>query len=225
MAVGELGLVDTDLDAVDRRCRGALRREVERERERPRVGRSRLRRSVAVPLSVLILGVLGAVGYAALSGSTSSAGIECHLDDSLKGSGTITHLDGRPAIDACAQLWAQGHVNEAVRSAPATLHACVERDGGGAIHVFASRDPSICDRVGCARTSSPAPTPPSAATDHRCAGRHAVRGPRAARDRVRSPARRTSARWCAAARSRSRSGSREALGLRMDAHPWVPYTG
>jgi hypothetical protein len=150
IAMRDVGLQDPDLDAVDARCGAALRNEFERERRRtrPRL-RRHVRRAVVVPLSLMLVAALGAAGYAALtSSSTASAGIECHLGSTLDSSGTITHLDGRPATETCRQLYATGAAAAGAQAAPAPLHACVQGDGRGAIHVFASRDSGICARVG-----------------------------------------------------------------------------
>jgi hypothetical protein len=146
VAVRDPGLIDRPTSALDAHCRRALQEEYERERRRIRRRvHPRVRRSVVVPLGVLLACGLGAVGYAALTtSSTPSAGIECHLD----GSGTVTHLDGRSASKICAQLWPQSDVVDGVRVPPGPLHACVAKDGSGAIHVFASADVDICSRIG-----------------------------------------------------------------------------
>ncbi len=150
IGVAHLGLGAPPLAAVDARCRSALQHEFEREHrgQRPRV-RRRIRRTLVLPLSLLLVGVFGVVGYATLSSSsTASDGIDCHLDASVDGSGTIVGLDGRSATATCAQLWADGAIGHGVSAPPAPLHACVARDGSGAIHVFASTDVGICARVG-----------------------------------------------------------------------------
>ena len=149
IAVRDLGLADESTSAVDGHCRRVLRQEFEREHSGILPRFRRARRSVVVSLGVLLACGLGAASYAALStSSTLSSGIECHLDGNLHGSGTVTHLDGRSASESCAQLWAQGDVADGVRVPPGPLHACVSRDGGGAIHVFAGADVGICSRVG-----------------------------------------------------------------------------
>jgi hypothetical protein len=102
-----------------------------------------------VPLSIGLVAAAGAGGYAAITNtSTSSAGIDCHLGTTLDGSGAVTHLDGRPATETCAALWAAGAMTPGARRAPAPLHACVDASGRGAIHVFASNDADICAGLG-----------------------------------------------------------------------------
>lgn len=153
-----------DLDGVQpppadarERGRAALMREIASERtagaqraRRSRSGRLRGPRRLALAIAVpLILLMLGAAGYAALSSSSSrlSDGVDCHLDHRLNGSGTIRGLDGRPATAICAAAWRQGAVEDGTHRAPA-LQACVDPAARGAIHVFASSDPRFCATVG-----------------------------------------------------------------------------
>jgi hypothetical protein len=151
VGLGEAGHAD-----VDASCRRALEREINRERRAPRRrvgGRVPLR--VVLPIAALLTAGVGAAGYAALSSPEKlSAGIECHEDASLHGSGAIVGVDGRSATATCAALWADGTLGRNARAAPAPLHACVDPDGGGAIHVFASADAGICERVGLAESPS-----------------------------------------------------------------------
>jgi hypothetical protein len=152
VALRDVGMDEPRHDEVDARVRAALAQEIDREQRGP--GRRRwLRRRppmrVALPLAVLLTGGLGAVGYAALSSPARlSSGIECHEDTSLGGSGAIVGVDGRSAIDTCAALWADGKLGRGTTAAPARLHACVDPNGGGAVHVFASADAGICGEVG-----------------------------------------------------------------------------
>jgi hypothetical protein len=150
IALRDLGISPPPMRALERRCRAALQREIDREQ---RVGRRRRfpghRRRLTVALSiVVVVGATGA-GYAALSGTSElSAGIDCHAGATLNGGGTITQIDGRPATQVCAQLWAQGAVVDGVQVAPGPLLACVASTGSGAIHVFASSSADVCARLG-----------------------------------------------------------------------------
>jgi hypothetical protein len=149
-------------EKVEARCRVALQLEIERERDRRR-DRRHLRRTVVVPLAAVLVAGAGAVGYAALTpSSTSSAGIECHTGTTLDSSGTITSLDGQAATASCARLWTRGLVSDGAKAPPAALHACVQNDGQGAIHVFASDDPTVCSKAGL-RDDPAAGTDPDAA--------------------------------------------------------------
>jgi hypothetical protein len=149
LAVRDLGLGDQVLTTVQPRCAAALQREIQRERRRGGQSVRRRRRTIVVPLSVGLVAAAGAAGYATMTSTgTSSAGIDCHLAATLDGGGTATHLDGRPATETCADLWASGAIAEGARRAPAPLHACVDASGSGAIHVFASHDAGICAGVG-----------------------------------------------------------------------------
>lgn len=148
-ALRDLGVTRPQRQRLDERCRGALQHEIDRELRRGRRRGSSRRRGVTVALSMAALGLVGGVGYAALSTPNKlSAGIDCHADAALGGSGTITALDGRPATQVCAQLWARGAVSDAASTPPAPLHACVDPNGGNAIHVFPSPDPAVCTRMG-----------------------------------------------------------------------------
>lgn len=150
IALRDLGQQDTGIDRVDLRCRALLQREIDRELAPSSSWARRFRlRALALPASLLMAVGVGAAGYAALStGASPDAGLECHLDGQLGGSGTITHLDGRSATSTCSQLWRQGAVDPRAHNAPGPLQACVARGGGGAVHVFASPTPAICAQLG-----------------------------------------------------------------------------
>jgi hypothetical protein len=164
VALGDIGLAPYPEHAIEARGRTALLREIGREQRRERKAIWRWGRPRGVKLAVSVAAVLAAAGgaYAALSSSSQlSAGIDCHSDAALNGSGTFIPIDGRRATELCAGLWAQG-VLGATHVPPAPLYACVDPNGGGAIHVFASTDPSICTRVGL-REDPQAGTSPAAA--------------------------------------------------------------
>jgi hypothetical protein len=149
VALRDVGASSPPDGRLDERCRAALQREIDREQRRGRGRRSYHRRGVMVALSMAALSLVGGVGYAALSSPNQmSAGIDCHADAALSGSGTITAVDGRAATQACAQLWAQGAVSDGSHAPPAPLHACVDPNGGNAIHVFPSAQSDVCARVG-----------------------------------------------------------------------------
>ncbi len=139
------------------RGRTALLQQIAGEPGATRPGRPRMRGAGArrgsrrillltsVPLLVL---VLGAVGFAAFSTSSSvlSAGVGCHLDHRLDGDVAIFGLDGRAATAICASAWRRGQVVDGVHHAP-PLQACVDRGARGPIHVFTGSDPQVCARV------------------------------------------------------------------------------
>ena len=150
IALRDLGISPPSINALERRCRTALQKEIDRPQRTGRRRRfSSQRRGLTVALSmVAVVGAAGA-GYAALSGSSQlSAGIECHAGATLASSGTIAQINGQPAARVCAQLWSQGVIVDGAHAAPGPLHACVAHDGIGAIHVFASSSPDVCVRVG-----------------------------------------------------------------------------
>jgi hypothetical protein len=150
LALRDLGISPVPMSVLERGCRAAVQKEIDRQQ---RTGRRRRfsgrRRGLTVVVSMAaVVGAAGA-GYAALSGTSElSAGIDCHAGATLDGSGTIAQIDGRPATQVCAQLWANGAVEDGAHSAPGTLHACVNPDASGAIHVFASSRPDVCASVG-----------------------------------------------------------------------------
>lgn len=153
-AAGDLGLDEPDLNRVTATVSAALEQEYQAGSGRSDVPRGagkwqRRRRYVLAAFVALIVGGGAAVGYAALTGSsTASDGIGCYAGDEIGGSATIVGLDGQRATKTCADLWAAGEVVAGSNRAPAPLHACVSGDGGGPISVLASADAAICDRVG-----------------------------------------------------------------------------
>lgn len=153
-AAGDLGLDEPDVNRVTATVSAALEREFQahggRGNSPRRTGKwQRPRRYVIAAFVALVVGGGAAVGYAALSGSsTASDGIGCYTGVEIGGSATVVGLDGRRATKTCGELWAAGEVVAGTDRAPAPLHACVSGDGGGPIRVLASTDPSICDRVG-----------------------------------------------------------------------------
>jgi hypothetical protein len=160
VGLGDLGTVEADAAQTRERGRAALLREVARERaaaeQRPRRRRAcrprrRLVLALGVPLTVL---ALGAIGYAAFwtSSSVLSAGVVCHSDQRLDGSGAIFGLDGRRATAICAEAWRRGEVDETTHRIP-PLRACIDPAVRGPIHVFATADPHYCER----RKLTPAP--------------------------------------------------------------------
>jgi hypothetical protein len=151
LALRDLGLPEPRHEQVDARVRAVLDREIRREQRSSgrRFARRRLPLRVALPVAALLMGSLGAVAYATLSNPERlSAGIECHDNGKLDGGGAIVGVDGRAATDTCAALWASGTMDPGATAAPAPLHACVDPKGGNAIHVFASADSGVCERVG-----------------------------------------------------------------------------
>jgi hypothetical protein len=146
----ELGLDQQRLDAVDRSSRAALEREFARDNRRSgRLPRRRWRGTTALVGAVLVAGI-AATGYAALSGSSSTAsdGIGCYDGARLNSNVAIVSLDGRAATKTCAELWENGDMGDGARQAPAPLHACVSSEGDGPIAVLPSASPEICERVG-----------------------------------------------------------------------------
>jgi hypothetical protein len=155
-ALRDLGVNAVREDELDRRCRSALQREIDLEHRagrRVRSGRRRGvlpgRRGLIVALTAATLAAGGGAGYAALSNpAESSAGVDCQSDATAGGNGTIVPVDGRPATEICAQLWAKGVVGDGARIAPAPLHACVNPSGSDAIHVVPSAQADACARIG-----------------------------------------------------------------------------
>jgi hypothetical protein len=151
VALRDAGLDEPRHAEIDARCRAAIQREIRREQRSGRSGAARRRvpPRLAIALTALVTGSIGAVAYATLSSPEKlSAGIECHVDGSLDGGGAVISAGGRSPVEACRQLWADGTLDARAHAAPAQLRACVDPKGGGAIHVFPSADPAACDRVG-----------------------------------------------------------------------------
>lgn len=157
LALGDAGLEPFPAEAIAARARSEIERELDCQRELERDNqvhrapvRRRRRRRPGLRVAVVVVALMAAGGgaYAALSGSSQlSAGIDCHPGATLAGGGTIVAVNGTPATEVCARLWAQGAMGSA-DTPPAPLHACVSPNGDGAINVLASNDSNVCERVG-----------------------------------------------------------------------------
>ena len=116
------------------------------------------RRRVLLAVAVLAIAAVAATTWAALTRDVSAVSVTCYATTSLDGDRVGVAPSDVPSVEACIDPWADGPLtNPAVSPGEVPpLSACVAEDG--ALAVFPTNDPTVCEDLGLAELNPSQPT-------------------------------------------------------------------